>query len=107
MTTSQEFIINQICQTALKTFARTTSDSNPMLHFKSTPEEFKSNLGQLKQIVNNLKYCDLGLEKSKSIIDLGYQEAPVMTRHLHKCFETYRCFYWNIHHQIWIQNSIT
>ena len=52
MTTSQEFIINQICQMALKTFARTTSDSNPMLHFKSTPEEFKSNLGQLKQIVN-------------------------------------------------------
>ena len=77
MTTSQEFIINQICQMALKTFARTTSDSNPMLHFKSTPEEFKSNLGQLKQIVNNLKYCDLGLEKSKSIIDPDNQEAPV------------------------------
>ena len=77
MTTSQESIINQICQMALKTFARTTSDSNPMLHFKSTPEEFKSNLGQLKQIVNNLKYCDLGLEKSKSIIDPDNQEAPV------------------------------
>ena len=77
MTTSQEFIINQICQMALKTFSRTISDSNPMLHFKSTPEEFKSNLGQLKQIVNNLKYCDLGLEKSKSIIDPDNQEAPV------------------------------
>ena len=77
MTTSQECIIIQICQMALKTFARTKSDSNPKLHFDSTLEEFKSNLHQLKQIVNNLKYCDLGLEKSKSIIDPDKQEAPV------------------------------
>lgn len=62
---------------ALKTFERTKSDSNPKLHFKSTPEEFKSNLHQLKQIVNNLKYCDLGLENSKSIIDPDKQVAPV------------------------------
>ena len=77
MTTSQECIVNQICKMAMKTFARTTSDSNPKLHFNSTSEEFKSNLNQLKQIVNNLKHCDLGLEKSKSIIDPNTQEAPV------------------------------
>ena len=62
---------------ALKTFARTKSDSNPKLHFDSTPEEFESNLQQLKQIVNKLTYCDLGLEKSKSIIDPANQEVPV------------------------------
>ena len=77
MMNSQECIINQVCQMALKTFARSKSDSNPKLHFNSTSEEFKSNLHQLKQIVNNLKYCDLGLEKSKSIIDPENQEAPV------------------------------
>ena len=77
MMNSQECIINQVCQMALKTFARTKSDSNPKLHFDSTLEEFKLNLHQLQQIVNNLKYCDLGLEKSKCIIDPENQEAPV------------------------------
>ena len=77
MTTSQECIITQICQMALKTFARTKSDSNPKLYFDSTPEEFESNLQQLKQIVKKLEYCNLGLEKSKFIIDPTNQEVPV------------------------------
>ena len=77
MADPKDCIIVQICQMALKTFARTKSKSDPKLHFNSSPEEFNSNLQELKQLVNKLKHSDLGLEKSKSIIDPNDQEAPV------------------------------
>ena len=78
--TSSNNLVLQVLQMAKITFARTParSSATPLRReFILPPDEFKSNLSELKQLVDGLKSSDLGLEHSETIKGTSGRRSPL------------------------------
>jgi hypothetical protein len=71
-------LVQAVLQTASRTFSRrpvTPTSSVASKKFSLSHDEFKDSLADLKRLLNGLRACDLGLERSK-ILSTNGQRGP-------------------------------
>ena len=76
MSSSSSSLIVQVLRMAKQTFARTPSILNQKRKFVLPPDEFKSKLQDLRQLVDRLQSSDLGLEHSKVLTSSSREKLP-------------------------------
>jgi len=76
-TSSSNNLVLQVLQMAKKTFARKLSANPLRRELVLPPDEFKSNLRELKQLMTGLKSSDLGLEHSETIKGTSGRRSPL------------------------------
>ena len=76
-TSSSNNLVLQVLQMAKITFARKLSANPLRRELVLPPDEFKSNLRELKQLMTGLKSSDLGLEHSETIKGTSGRRSPL------------------------------
>ena len=75
---SSKAAIQAVVQTARRTFSR------KFQNFVLNPEEFSSSLNELKKLLDGLRACDVGLDKSHALKSTVPSMAPVTYIKIHE-----------------------